>query len=115
MAQRRALFQGDSEIDQIFKIFQGKGTPDNVHWPGVEEFPEFKQTFPKWNGNPKLYDKIRTQVGDDGVDLIDQMVQFVPEKRISAQQALKHKFFDDLDKELFADALNILANMWVHI
>jgi len=40
MANRKPLFQGDSEIDQIFKIFRGKGTPDNTTWPGVEEFPD---------------------------------------------------------------------------
>lgn len=54
MANRKPLFQGDSEIDQIFKIFKGKGTPDNNIWPGVEEFPDYKQSFPKWKGNDKL-------------------------------------------------------------
>jgi len=28
MTQRRALFAGDSEIDQIFKIFRIMGTPN---------------------------------------------------------------------------------------
>jgi cyclin-dependent kinase len=33
MAQRKALFAGDSEIDQIFKIFTVQGTPNDNNWP----------------------------------------------------------------------------------
>ena len=42
MASKKPLFQGDSEIDELFKIFQKLGTPDNESWKGVEEFPEYK-------------------------------------------------------------------------
>uniref|UniRef100_A0A8C0VYR4 Cyclin-dependent kinase 2 n=1 Tax=Castor canadensis TaxID=51338 RepID=A0A8C0VYR4_CASCN len=35
MVTRRALFPGDSEIDQLFRIFRTLGTPDEVVWPGV--------------------------------------------------------------------------------
>jgi serine/threonine protein kinase len=42
------LFQGDSEIDQIFKIFRLLGTPTEEEWPGVTELPNYKPTFPKW-------------------------------------------------------------------
>lgn len=54
MANRKPLFQGDSEIDQIFKIFRGKGTPTPETWPGIENFPDYKSTFPKWKENPNL-------------------------------------------------------------
>lgn len=52
MAQRRALFAGDSEIDQIFKIFQAQGTPNENHWPSALKLQDFKPTFPKWKGIP---------------------------------------------------------------
>jgi len=35
-------------------------------------------------------------LGADGVDLLKQMWEYVPEKRISAIEALKHPFFNDL-------------------
>ena len=52
MAQRKALFAGDSEIDQIFKIFQVQGTPNETIWPAALKLPDFKTTFPKWKGIP---------------------------------------------------------------
>ncbi|XP_048579615.1 cyclin-dependent kinase 2 isoform X3 [Nematostella vectensis] len=48
MKTRRALFPGDSEIDQLFRIFRTLGTPDDKVWPGVSELPDYKTSFPKW-------------------------------------------------------------------
>lgn len=48
MATGKALFAGDCEIDQLFTIFKILGTPDNNMWPGVEQFTDYKKTFPKW-------------------------------------------------------------------
>ena len=42
----KPLFQGDSEIDQIFKIFSVLGTPDETSWPGVTGLPDYKPTSP---------------------------------------------------------------------
>ena len=46
MMTNKALFPGDSEIDQIFKIFRVLGTPTSDIWPGVEELPDYKEDFP---------------------------------------------------------------------
>ncbi|KAF8750461.1 Pkinase protein [Rhizoctonia solani] len=43
------LFPGDSEIDQIFKIFRLLGTPNEEIWPGVSQLPDYKETFPRWS------------------------------------------------------------------
>jgi hypothetical protein len=45
---RRALFPGDSEIDQLFRIFRTLGTPDEDMWPGVSNLPDYKRIFPRW-------------------------------------------------------------------
>jgi hypothetical protein len=45
---RRALFPGDSEIDQLFRIFRTLGTPDEDIWPGVSNLPDYKSMFPRW-------------------------------------------------------------------
>ena len=39
---------GDSEIDEIFRIFRTLGTPNETHWPGVTSLPDYKMTFPQW-------------------------------------------------------------------
>ena len=35
MASGRTLFEGDSEIGQLFQIYKVLGTPDDRSWPGV--------------------------------------------------------------------------------
>ena len=42
MVNRRPLFQGDSEIDQLFRIFRVLRTPTEDLWPGVTQLPDFK-------------------------------------------------------------------------
>ena len=42
MVNRRPLFQGDSEIDQLFRIFRVLKTPTEDLWPGVTQLPDFK-------------------------------------------------------------------------
>lgn len=44
----KALFPGDSEIDQLFRIFRTLGTPSEATWPGVSQLPDYKDSFPQW-------------------------------------------------------------------
>ncbi len=95
MVEKKPLFMGDSEIDQIFKIFNLHGTPTNQTWPGVTNLPDFKSTFPRFKAaDARKYFK---NFDEDGLDLLLQLIALDPAKRISAKQALKHKYFDDLD------------------
>jgi serine/threonine protein kinase len=94
MATGSPLFAGDSEIDTAFKIFQKLGTPNETLWPGVNELPDFKPTFPKWQA--KGWANIRNtlaQVGTAGIELLDQLMRYSPRARISARAALAHPYF----------------------
>jgi cyclin-dependent kinase len=42
MVTGRPLFPGQSDADQLSKIFEILGTPDLETWPGMKELPEFK-------------------------------------------------------------------------
>ena len=99
MAHRKPLFAGDCEIDQIFKIFQMYGTPNEKTWPGITKLPEFKLTFPQFK--PAGLESYNKNLDKVGLDLLSKMIQQDPCKRISAKQALKHPYFDDLDKSGF--------------
>jgi serine/threonine protein kinase len=88
------LFPADSEIDQMYKIFQALGTPDETNWPGVSKLPYYQVTFPKWQGN-NLRSTI-PQLDDLGLDLLKRMLTYSPSERITAKQALLHPFFDDI-------------------
>ncbi|KAF6117900.1 cyclin-dependent kinase 2 isoform X3 [Diceros bicornis minor] len=93
---RRALFPGDSEIDQLFRIFRTLGTPDEVVWPGVTSMPDYKPSFPKWARQD--FSKVVPPLDEDGRSLLSQMLHYDPNKRISAKAALTHPFFQDVTK-----------------
>lgn len=77
LAHRKPLFQGESEIAQIFKIFRMLGTPTDSTWQGVENLPDMKVTFPRWkvNGNENIV-KECPKFADhpDAIDLLTQMI-----------------------------------------
>jgi len=93
MITRKALFQGDSEIDQLFRIFRTLGTPDESTWPGVTSLPDFKSNFPKWPMNDLV--KLVPSLDSIGHDLLMQMLTYEPQSRISAKNALSHSYFYD--------------------
>ena len=101
MAHRKPLFAGDSEIDQIFKIFQMYGTPTEKEWIGITKLPYYKINFPQFKG--RGIKKYNTNIDEKGVDLLEKMLQLDPAKRISAKRVLTHPYFDDFDKEGFDD------------
>lgn len=96
MAMKRPLFYGDSEIDQLFKIFRLMGTPNETVWPGVRELPDFKPTFPSWS--PKNLKDVVTGLSNDGCELLKSMLIYNPGDRLSARRAMSHPYFNDLDK-----------------
>lgn len=93
MCNRKALFPGDSEIDEIFRIFRVLGTPTEETWPDVSFLPDFKPTFPKWT--KKNLAEFVPSLDADGLDLLEKMLVYDPSNRISAKRALVHPYFND--------------------
>ncbi|CZR69476.1 probable CDC28-cyclin-dependent protein kinase [Phialocephala subalpina] len=96
MCTRKPLFPGDSEIDEIFKIFKLLGTPTEADWPGVMDktcFPDFKSSFPKWQRDQ--FKPLCTNLDEHGLDLLEMMLVYDPAGRISAKQACIHPYFED--------------------
>lgn len=90
----KPLFPGDSEIDQLFKIFKILGTPNNKTWHNVETLQNFQKEFPKWKAMD-LFEILDCEA--DLVNLISKMLTYDPLQRFSAQQALEHKYFKGLE------------------
>lgn len=85
------LFPGDSEIDQIFKIFRVLGTPTEENWPGIRQLPDYKPTFPQWAAQD-LSSQVQ-ELDDDGLDLLKAMLIYDTAKRISAKRTMLHPYF----------------------
>eukprot|EP00111_Clytia_hemisphaerica_P022659 TCONS_00066670-protein len=94
MLTRKALFPGDSEIDQLFKMFRVLGTPNEKLWPGVTQLKDYKSDFPKWN--PKDLSEVLPELDDDGIDLLKMLLTYQPCRRVSARNALDHSYFNDI-------------------
>eukprot|EP01036_Dinobryon_divergens_P026889 gene26889-35583_t len=94
MVTKRPLFPGDSEIDEIFKIFRILGTPNEEVWPGVTSLQDWNEDFPYW---PALHiAKFTPGLSEVGIDLLENLLAIDPRKRISAKEALEHPYLADL-------------------
>ncbi len=104
------FMKGDSEIDQIFKIFNLHGTPTEETWPGVTEYDFWKESYPKFPAH-SLAERAPKLKGD-GLDLLSKMTAMLPSDRITAKDAMNHPYFDDLDKSAFCKVNEeVLPNM----
>jgi len=98
------LFPGRSDIDQLFKIFQRRGTPTADIWPNCTRLPYFNAEFPQWRPRP-VGDLISCSGGRRGnggggmadspqaLDLLEQTLQYDPERRLVCMTALQHPYF----------------------
>ncbi|KAK1943964.1 Cyclin-dependent kinase 1 [Phytophthora citrophthora] len=94
MVNKQPLFPGDSEIDELFRIFRVLGTPNEAMWPGVSTLPDYKTTFPQWR--PQPLNKVVPQLDRVGLDLLSRLLVYDPSGRISARAAMSHPWFADL-------------------
>jgi len=94
MIAKRPLFPGDSEIDQLFRVFRILGTPTEDVWKGCTSLPDYKANFPKWKKQELA--KILPMADAQAIDLLAKMLIYEPHQRISAKEAIKHPYFADL-------------------
>ncbi|XP_069067757.1 cyclin-dependent kinase 6 isoform X2 [Pleurodeles waltl] len=118
MFRRKPLFQGNSDVDQLGKIFEILGTAEEEDWPSEVALP--RNAFaPR---SPQVMDKFVPDIDEVGIDLLLKLqlrifprpqtgsryleqylcslkcLTFNPSKRISAYCALSHIYFSDLQK-----------------
>jgi len=102
MVTGNALFHGDSEIDQLFRIFRSLGTPTDDVWPGVSSLPDYKPSFPSWKSN--VLKSLVPGMSEEGLDLLQKTLIYDPNKRVSAKAAILHPYFDGLDRSTLPSA-----------
>jgi serine/threonine protein kinase len=133
LALGEPLFKGETEVDQLFKIFRLTGTPSEEvfnkcyktadgtriklpNWPRIyfgyacynrnsEEFKTLVNSYLK--GREEVLYKLmelKDTLGSDGMDLLWKLLDLDTQNRISAGEALQHPFLSDMESDMEIDA-----------
>jgi cyclin-dependent kinase 8/11 len=108
--------------NQMQKIVEIMGMPSKERWPLLTAMPEYNQLGNLAAGNPRVsspqgldkwYWSILKQKyspsqnigspGPEGLSLLQGLLEYDPEKRLTAEQALKHSYFTMEDEKIFAN------------
>ncbi|WVO18066.1 hypothetical protein L204_105764 [Cryptococcus depauperatus] len=87
---RVPFLSGETDIDQLKKIYHAMGTPTEAEWPGHTKLPDYHDVghYEKnawWN--------LIASIGKEAQDLARDMFKFDPASRPSANSALHHSYF----------------------
>ncbi|GER44796.1 kinase family protein [Striga asiatica] len=102
LLSKEPLFNGKTEFEQLGKIFKILGTPNETIWPGYSKLPGVKANFVKHQYNllrrkfPPTSFTGSPVLSDAGFDLMNKLLTYDPEKRISAKDALNHEWFSEV-------------------
>ncbi|KAL8253569.1 hypothetical protein R6Q59_031790 [Mikania micrantha] len=102
LLSKQPLFNGKTEFDQLDKIFKTLGTPNETIWPGYSKLPGVKVNFVKHQYNllrrkfPATSFTGSPVLSDAGFDLLNKLLTYDPEKRITAEAALNHEWFREV-------------------
>lgn len=89
---RVPFLPGETDLDQMSRIFQALGTPTEDTWPGVTSLSEYV-TFKTFPGTP--LEHIFTAAGDDLLELLGKLLAMDPLKRCTSTQALQMAYFSN--------------------
>lgn len=88
MIIKRQIFCGSTEEEQLIKIFELLGIPDDQSWPGISKYPHPEVVEPSETTVNEMFHR----VGDLGLSLLKSLLVMNPDKRITADRALNHPF-----------------------
>mmetsp|Transcript_2496 Transcript_2496/g.3518 ORF Transcript_2496/g.3518 Transcript_2496/m.3518 type:complete len:535 (+) Transcript_2496:40-1644(+) len=94
MATGMPLFPGRSDIDQLFRIFQKRGTPTANTWAACTRLPHYNPEFPHWHSRPITDFVSQSALGSTAAaDLLENILQYDPDRRFVCKTALQHQYF----------------------
>ncbi|CAD8184538.1 unnamed protein product [Paramecium pentaurelia] len=120
MALRSPLFNGKTEIEYLFEVFQFLGSPDDNDWNSISSDVKFK--FPQWKkynlqinelnkndiidiiqNRKQIYEKLltlNTILGKDGIDLLQKLLCIKPENRLDIIEIIQHPFLNAINQNI---------------
>lgn len=138
----RPIFKGEeAKVDnkknvpfqrnQMQKIVDIMGMPTKDKWPGLIHQPDFSQLSQSVSGNSKptgldawYWNALRTSgydagttagtPGQQGLDLLTQLLEYDPTQRLTAQDALQHPYFSANGDKLTANCFEGMTTQYPH-
>ncbi|CAG8514784.1 9300_t:CDS:2 [Diversispora eburnea] len=85
--------------NQLVKIFEVLGKPTKEQWPTIDQQPEYSNlssfTLKQLR---EFYQNTCSSKSDLGFELLSKMLEYDPVKRITAEDALNHPYFEEEPK-----------------
>lgn len=96
-----ALFPGKNDAEQLMLIFKFLGSPNVTVWPSMNSYPNSANMLSKPEFTENLEPMCEVafctpayeRIGRHGIDLLRQFLRYEPSQRITADDALKHPYF----------------------
>ncbi|KAG6834753.1 hypothetical protein H0H93_007604, partial [Arthromyces matolae] len=109
LASLRPIFKGEEaklekknvpfQRDQLLKIFEILGTPNEKDWPGLVDMPEYQNMKRLDPFTDRLHDWTQSRIrAPNAYDLLRRLFAYDPDKRLTAREALMHKWFHEEPK-----------------
>ncbi|KAF8067735.1 kinase-like domain-containing protein [Lyophyllum atratum] len=92
MFSRRPILPGNSDLDQLEKIWQLCGSPNQHSWPHYDALPGC-EGVKRFQTHSRRIRQTYESVGSETCDLLDKLLTCNPRERITASQALNHDYF----------------------
>ncbi|KAK9365755.1 kinase-like domain-containing protein [Lipomyces kononenkoae] len=91
MYRHKPILAGNSDFDQLRRIFQLCGSPTQESMPGWDQLPDAGTI--RMNNFPRTLETEYDELGPQGVLLLSDLLTLDPLRRITAVSALAHPYF----------------------
>ena len=92
------LIPGGTELKQINLMCDLLGSPNSKIWPGFHELAVIKNGLRLPDQPFNNLSRRLPRLSASGLDLLNQLLTYDPARRISAEAALRHPYFDESPK-----------------
>ncbi|VEU24379.1 DEKNAAC105586 [Brettanomyces naardenensis] len=109
---RHAVFQGTNEVDQLLKVYDIMGTIKTSEWPDADRLPWFEMLRPNFHTESKFKEKFGGILSTECFDLAASLLRMNPAQRMTAEEALRHPYFQEEPAEASLEFLKHVRGEW---
>jgi serine/threonine-protein kinase BUR1 len=91
--ERKPIFPGQTDDDQILRIFETCGTPTQDGWQGWDTLPGAKDRLNEFGWSKRKVRQRFASLPPDAMNLLDRMLTLNPDTRPTAKQCLDNVYF----------------------